>query len=255
MSWIPSYKKPGGGGGMPEIVTWSDGTDEQLVAMVQAHYDGLLDLHDYWAIGDERIVSLSAMAGLDINPTTYAAQNVVYVLSEVGGKYLADNVTECAFQVDQKNSLNEYLRTNPNDNTDVGGWKECPSRTWLNTTYKNALPSTFTSIFKEFINQSGVGNKVDNVENTIDTFAFRAEIEVFGSRTYSVAGEGNQVKYYETSSNRIKQRAGSDNNWWERSPGSSTTSSSQNFCNVNQSGNKAITNARNASGCSPFGVI
>lgn len=45
-----------------EIVSWADGTDEQIAAMVAAADAGEIVLSDYWSEGDTRTVQLSAMA-------------------------------------------------------------------------------------------------------------------------------------------------------------------------------------------------
>jgi len=237
-----------------EIVTWADGTDEQIAAMVQGHYDGKINLADYWSVGDERVVSLSAMEATGVGES-HAAQSVTLVLSNVGGKNLAtpiNGVTECAFQVDQKHSLNETGYMN-STNTNTGGWKSSARRTWCNSIYKNAIPSTLRGIFKEFINQSGTGGgSTSGVENTTDTFALRAEIEVFGSTSYSVSGEGSQVTYYQTPSNRIKQVNGSNTPWWERSPRSGDNNY---FCSVDATGNANGFYASTNRGLAPFGCI
>lgn len=237
------------GGGL-RVVTWADGTDEEIAAMLDAHYAGQIDIHDYWNVGDERVVSLSAMSATGVGES-HAAQNVTLVLTEEGGKTLSDGITTCAFQFDQKHNLNETGYMN-STNTNTGGWKNSARRTWCNSVYKNAFPATLQPIFKEFINQSGTGGgSSSGVENTTDSFALRAEVEVFGSLTYSVSGEGTQVKYYKTSANRIKQTAGSNEVWWERSP----RSSYDHFCCVNYTGGSLYNRANNVNGLAPFGCI
>lgn len=218
----------------PKMVTWADGTDEEIVAMLEAHYNGDIDIHDYWTVGDERVVNLSAMAATGVGET-HAAQSVTLVLSNAGGKYLADEVTECAFQWDQKNCLLETGYMNASD-TNTGGWKNSARRTWCNNVYYNAIPATLRPIFKQHKNLSGLGNSsTSGVERTTDYVALRAEIEIFGTRSFSVEDEGSQVTYYQTSANRIKNLgdAGSSSAWWERSPRSKRSS----FCSVNYDGN------------------
>ena len=247
MTWFRSQKNPT----KFTVCTWSGGTDAEVAAMLAAHYAGQIDIHDYWSVGDERVVSLSAMSATGVGES-HAAQNVTLVLTEEGGKTLSDGTTTCAFQFDQKHSLDEpgYMNST---NTNAGGWKSSARRTWCNSVYKNAFPATLQPIFKEFINQSGTGNgSSSRVENTTDTFALRAEVEVFGSLTYSVSGEGTQVEYYKTSANRIKQTAGSDANWWERSPRKGVTGI---FCRVNASGAAGAINAGSNYGLAPFGCI
>lgn len=56
--------------------------------------------------------------------------------------------------------------------------------------------------------------------NSMKLFLF-SEIEIFGSTTYSKAGEGSQYSYFATAANRIKylsNGSGSASWWWERSP-------------------------------------
>lgn len=235
------------------IPTWENGTDAEIAEALNAHYLGIINLYDYWSVGDERVVTLSAMEATGVDES-HVSQNVTFVLSNVGGKYLADGVTECVFQVDQKDSLTERGYVN-STNTNVGGWKNSARRIWCNSVYKNAIPSSLRGIFKEFINQSGLGNtSISGVENTTDTFALRADIEVFGSITYSVAGEGSQVTYYQTSSNRLKRNGNSASYqvWWERSPRSGYGDS---FCGVNGNGDFYYSIASSTYGIAPFGVI
>lgn len=236
-----------------EVITWANGTDEQIAAMLQAHYAGEIDIHDYWSVGDERVVNLSAMAATGVGET-HEAQSVTLVLSNAGGKYLADGVTECAFQWEQKNCLLERGYMN-SSNTNQGGWKNSARRAWCNNVYYNAIPATLRPIFKQHINQSGKGGgSSSGVDDTTDYIALRAEIEIFGSRTSSVEGEGSQVAYYQTSANRVKKLgdAGSTSVWWERSPCSGNGTS---FCRVAADGGAGYASAGNDRGLSVCGCI
>ena len=46
-----------------DIVPWSTGTDEQIAAMLEAHYAGKINIWDYWSIGQERVVHLNSIPG------------------------------------------------------------------------------------------------------------------------------------------------------------------------------------------------
>ena len=241
-----------------EIVTFADGTDEQLAAMLDAHYAGTIDIHDHWTVGDERTITLSAMQATGVGET-HVQQTVTMVLMNAGGKKLSDGVTDCAFVVGQKNMLaNNGTREGGymnSSNTNTGGWKNCARRTWCNSVYYNAIPSGFRALLKQFINKSGTGGgSSSGVEDTTDYCALPAEVEVFGSQTYSVAGEGTQFKYYETSANRIKKAgdSGSAGNWWERSPRSGNSAA---FCNVSSGGSAGTNTAGAGHGLAPFGCI
>ena len=235
------------------IASWANGTDEEIVNMVKAHYAGKINLHDYWTVGDERVVNLSAMPALPPLTDTHVQQNVTLVLSEEGGKYLSDGVTECAFQVDAKDCIDKTSRINYTA-TNLGGWKESQRRAWCNSIYINAYPSTLKPIFKAFINQSGLGGgSTSGVENTVDYFALRAEIEVLGTTTKSVTGEGTQIEYYKTTSNQYKTDDGDHSGWWLRSP----SSRNDRWCFVYTTYGPQILDPYSTAyhGLAPFGVI
>ena len=63
-----------------------------------------------------------------------------------------------------------------------------------------------------------------------------SEIEIFGTTTYSVDGEGTQYAWYKAGNTRIKKVNGSASYWWERSPRSGDATY---FCSVNSSGDAA----------------
>ena len=75
-----------------------------------------------------------------------------------------------------------------------------------------------------------------------------SEIEIFGSTTYSKAGEGSQYSYFATAANRIKylsNGSGSASWWWECSP---VGSGSDGFCIVSSVGDAYINSASLAYG-------
>ena len=63
--------------------------------------------------------------------------------------------------------------------------------------------------------------------------------------TYSVSGEGTQYAYYKAGNSKVKNRSGSANNWWERSPRSGA---SGNFCYVFSTGAVSYYPASNVAG-------
>ena len=58
-------------------------------------------------------------------------------------------------------------------------------------------------------------------------------IEIFGSTTYSVSGEGTQYAYYKAGNSKVKNKGGSATIWWERS---SYSGDSSIFCWVGSGG-------------------
>lgn len=235
-----------------EIVPWSTGTDEQIAAMVAAADAGKIVLTDYWSAGDVRTVHLSAMSASSGTSETHAAQDVQFVLTDPG-HYMLANGKPCNFVVLQKDCLKESGAMN-SQITNRGGWNLCPRRTWCNSVYRDAIPSSLRGIFKQFKVRTANGSGSNAVEST-DYFSLFSEKEVFGSTTYansSAESQNTQLDYYKTSSNRIKRINGSADSWWERS---ATSGSSNRFCRVYDSGraNRNITN--NKEGLAPFGCI
>lgn len=234
-----------------KIVPWSTGTDEQIAAMVAAADAGEIVLSDYWSAGDTRTVQLSAMAADGVGES-HAAQDVKFVLSDPGHFTLASG-KPCNFVVNMKDCLKETGAMN-SSNTNSGGWNGCARRTWCNNVFRNAIPSGLRPAFKQFQTKAATGTGTAST-TSIDWFALPSEMEVFGRVYYanSTAENGNtQLNYYKASSNRIKMRDGSANEWWERSPHGG---SSNRFCSVNSSGRENWYGAVTNRGLAPFGCI
>lgn len=245
-----------------KIVPWSTGTDEEIVAMVNAADNGLIKLSDYWKVGDTRSINLSAMSATGVGES-HASQSAEFVLMNAGGKTLSNGKT-CSFVVGMKNCLKETGYINSSDDSTTG-WDKCARRTWCNNVFYNAIPSSIRSIFKECKNvtASTGGQLQASLTTSEDYFALPAEKEIFGDGYgYSKSGvsadsEANssaltQFTWYKTASNRIKQVNGSNAWWWERSP---YGSGSNYFCNVRSGGAGNGTSASGAGGLAPFGCI
>lgn len=253
---ISGYKPPF------KIVTWAGGTDEEIVKMVQLADQGLINLSDYWAVGDTRTVQLSAMSATGVGES-HAAQKVDLVLMHKGGYKLADG-SICNFVVGQKDSLNENGYMN-STNKNIGSWDGSARRAWCNNEYKNAMPESLSPIFKQFKTITAETYNGTTLKTSLDFFALPAEREVFGAG-YGYAGKGCannteaacedifQFEYYQTASNRIKKLgiSGSASYWWERSP---YYNNSTGFCSVSNNGNATYDYARSTNGLAPFGCI
>ena len=252
-----------------KIVTFADGTDEEIAAMVQAHYDGKINISDYWAVGDTRTVSLSAMSATGVGES-HRAQTVQFVIGDFEHDDLTTPInghTKAAITLLQKDCLMDATSaSNPvngsgntengymnSTNTNVGGWKSCARRTWCNNVYFNAFPSTWQSMVKTVNKKVSVGNNSSTIETVQDKIFLAAEIEIFGLTTYSFAGEGTQYTYYKNATaNRYKMpKWGSSsvsNIYWERSPGSGDAST---FCAVDNYGSASSYNAHGALSVAP----
>ena len=242
-----------------KTVTWAGGTDEEIVAMVEAADQGVINLSDYWAVGDIRTVQLSAMSATGVGES-HAAQQVDLVLMHAGGYDLnaavASGRTKCSFVVGLKDSLAEAGYMN-SSNTNSGSWNGSARRTWCNNVFRNAIPSTLRAIFKQFKTVTAQTYNGSTNQTSVDYFALPAEREIFDARNYCNQTEYNalfQFDYYKTASNRVKKlgKTGTAGYWWERSPFCYASTS---FCYVDSSGNAGSSYASITTGLAPFGCI
>ena len=249
-----------------KIVTWANGTDAEIVAMVEAADNGYINLSDYWSVGDERVVNLSAMPATGVGESQ-VAQTATFVLMHAGLYDLTSAVssgrTKCSFVVGMKNCLIErgYINTSTSNMV----WKNSQRRTWCNNVFKNAIPSTLSSIFKQFKAVYASTNDGSTNEVTDDYFTLPAAKEVLGGTATSAGAETwdsnlaefnalTQFTYYETTANRIK-RLGDDGTkmlWWTRS---CKYNASRSFVDIGSSGSYGSLECEFAFGISPFGCI
>ena len=131
-------------------------------------------------------------------------------------------------------------------NTSNGGWKDSVMRTSIMATMKGYLPVAWQTAIKPVNKVSSTGGGSSSGTETVSDSCFLlAEIEVFGSTTYSVSGEGTQYTYYKAGNSKVKNKGGSANDWWMRSPSSGSSSK---FCFVDIVGAGASSFASDAYG-------
>ena len=246
-----------------KIVTWATGTDAEIANMVAAADAGQINLKDYWEVGQERTVNLSAMAATGVGES-HAAQTATLVLMDKtctgftlaaatsGGKTTPD------FIVGLKNSLLEVGYMNSTDDN-TNGWSGCARRTWCNSVFRPAIPETLRGIFKQFKWKQGQGGGgTSGLLETTDYFGLAPEKAILGSDIYSLPDEAilyARWDWYKTSANRIKKLGdtGAVNDyWWECSARSNYATY---YCAVNGSGYASYTNVNGVSGLAPFGCI
>lgn len=252
-----------------KIVTFAGGTDEEIAKMVKAHYNDKINISDYWAVGDTRSVSLSAMSATGVGES-HRAQTVQFVIGDFEHDDLTTPInghSKAAITLLQKDCLMDATSaSNVNNgssdtekgymnstNTNVGGWKSCARRTWCNNVYFNALPSTWQSMVKTVNKKTSIGNGSSTIETVQDKIFLAAEIEILGSITFSVNGEGTQYTYYKNATaNRYKMpkwvSSYVSHIYWGRSPYRGDASR---FCYVNNNGRADYNNASNAFGVAP----
>lgn len=230
-------------------------TDQEIIDMLDAHEQGIINITDYWTVNDTRTASISSIAATGVGES-HAAQQVHVVLSHRGGQTLEDG-SACTFQWDFVEALVEAGYMN-SSNTNSGGYDGSARAPWNDTPMYNALPAWLKKMTKPFKVTSGVGGGASSgLQTTVHKLALRAEKEVFGTRSYSFSDEANaltQVDYYKTADNRKKKRgiSGSVSIWWLRS---SISGNSNYFCLVNSDGSAHGNIASDTSGLAPFGCF
>lgn len=267
--------------------SWSTGTDAEIAEALEKHYAGEVDLTQYWSVGDERTVHLSAMEATGVGES-HVEQDVTFVIMNIDNG--DDAITNPNYNYQLVTPINGHTRpvflvgmkdylvngttsesgymNSSNDNS--GSWNGCARRTWCNNVYKAAVPSTLVDIFKQVKVKTAQTYNGTAIQESQDYFFLPAVAEVFkgdgnfgkggsaGMNTaYSNLTEFNALsrwQYYETTANRVKTAgfSGSASTWWGRSP---YYYNSTNFCNVGSNGGANANGASNAYSLAPHAAI
>ena len=186
----------------------------------------------FFKVGDSKTVNIGG--------TNYEVQIIGFNHDDKvsGGKAAYSfQLVDCLNQTQQMNT----------SNTNTGGWNGSAMRGRMST-YKSQLPATLRNVIKTVKKKSGTGGgSSSGTQQTNDDLFLLSEIEIFGTTTYSVAGEGTQYEWYKAGNSRIKKVNGSAGSWWERSPYSGNTDA---FCYVNSSGTASRSTAGSSNGVS-----
>ena len=178
-----------------------------------------------WVVGNYKNMTINGKAyRIDIigkNHDTYAAG---------GTAPLTFQMHDCYDETKQMNS----------SNTNSGGWQNSAMRTTHLPAILNMMPAEVKAAIRDVQKKSSAGNQSSSIQTTNDKLFLLSEIEIFGSTTYSFAGEGKQYDYYKAGNSKVKNLSGSANRWWERSPYSGNSTY---FCIVHSNGDANATNA------------
>lgn len=160
---------------------------------------------------------------------------------------LADGSGKAPLTFGMKNLMAETRQMN-SSNTNTGSFEGSAMYSWLSGTIYPNLPTELKDAIKAVNKKTSSGGGSSSIRTDAMYLWLFAEIEVFGSTTYSYAGEGTQYPYFATSAERIKRLsngAGNASYWWERSPDRINSTA---FCLVDASGSAGGDNANKARG-------
>ena len=219
-----------------------NGLEADVISLFSAAISNNSDITNETAViyldnGDiHRKVSIGDQVTLSLNGTNYAFDVIGFNHDTLttSTAYGANTKTGKAGITFQMHDLFATGYPMNSTNTNSGGWKSSAMRTSTMPLMKGYLPSAWQTAIKPVNKASGLGGGSSSGTETVSDSCFLlAEIEVFGSATHSVSGEGAQYAYYKAGNSKVKSEGGSANYWWARSPVSGI---SEGFCDVSPSG-------------------
>ena len=183
-----------------------------------------------WAVGDQKTMTINGISyQIDIigkNHDTYAS----------GGKApLTFQMHDCYGETKNMNS----------SSTNSGGWTSCAMRSTHLPAILALMPTEVQNGIREVNKLTSAGNLSSTINTTADKLFLLSEVEIFGSTSYSAAGEGTQYDYYKAGNSKVKKLNGSAAYWWERSP---RASFDKYFCVVHSGGSARSADAKNSYG-------
>lgn len=121
------------------IVSWATGSDEDIATMLEEHYAGLLDVSDYWSLGDIRPISISSI------PVQYVresqpAQTANLMIIGFNHDDLSDGSGKAAITVCHDKYLSNLGVIHYSGTVNYIKWSDSQRRSWCNDSYINALP-------------------------------------------------------------------------------------------------------------------
>ena len=197
----------------PYEANFADNTWEQIISVCQK---GIVPLS--WKVGDQKAMTIGGTDYLidiiGINHDTYTAG---------GTAPLTFQLHDCYGESKNMNS----------SNTNAGGWASCAMRTTHLPAILSKMPTEVQNGIREVNKLTSAGDQSTTINTTADKLFLLSEVEIFGSTTYSAAGEGTQYDYYKAGNSKVKKRNGYAYDWWESSP---YASDSMGFCMVGSDG-------------------
>ena len=198
----------------PYEANFADNTWAQIIAACQRG-----TVPETWAVGNQKTMTIGG--------TDYTF--------DIIGKYhddYADGSGKAPLTLQMHDCYADTKQMN-RGYTNSGGWKSCTMRTTHLPAILALMPTEVQNGIREVSKKASVGGTSSTIETVSDKLFLLSEVEIFGSTSYSAAGEGTQYDYYKAGNSKVKNRNGRANGWWERSPyGSDSTS----FCRVYSSG-------------------
>ena len=202
--------------------------DNDWSAIIAACHSG--SVPSTWVVGNSKTMT--------INGASYQ----VDIIGKNHDTYAAGGTAPLTFQLHDCYADTQAMNSS---NTNSGGWTSCAMRSTHLPAILALMPTEIQNGIREVNKLTSAGSQSATINTTADKLFLLSEVEIFGSTTYSEAGEGTQYDYYKAGNSKVKKRNGSAARWWERSPFASYSAF---FCVVNSSGSADFSGAGDASG-------
>lgn len=188
---------------------------------------------DEWAVGDSKPMIIN---GIEYQIDIIGKDHDTYS-DGTGTAPLTFQLHEC------------YATTYPmnSSNTNVGGWTASAMRTTHLPAIFALLPGEVQSGIRDVNKLTSAGAQSPTINITADKLFLLSEVEIFGTTTHSVSGEGTQYAYYENGGSKKKGYPDVTSIWRERSPSVSNTTP---FCIVDSAPKASHATASNFYGVS-----
>lgn len=190
--------------------------DNDWASIIAACHSG--SVPSTWVVGNSKTMT--------INGTSYQ----VDIIGKNHDTYASGGRAPLTFQL--HDCYGDTKAMNSSD-TNSGGWKNSAMRTTHLPAILALMPTEVQNGIREVSKKASVGGASSTIETVSDKLFLLSEVEIFGSTSYSAAGEGTQYDYYKAGNSKVKNRNGSAATWWERSP---CASNSTRFCLVYSDG-------------------
>lgn len=178
---------------------------------------------DAWHIGDS--------CSMTINNKTYA----IDIIGKNHDDYAdGSGKAPLTFQLHDCYQTTYGMKTSTSNS---GGWERSTMRTNYLPTILEHMPADVKRSIREVNKSTTIGGASSTIKTVSDKLFLLSEIEITGSNTYTVAGEGSRYDYYASGGSRKKKLDGTYNTWWSRSPVSKNSADQPNrFVDVYEDG-------------------
>ena len=205
-------------GSVNGIVNFADASWEEIGVMLVRHYNGDINLANFWSVGDTKQITYSSMLANGVDETHKSLTQKIVILG-----FDHDTISggrKSAITLGFLNGLGNPGYMHPT-NTNVGGWSSSNRRAWCNKTFFYSLPPVLRKLIKPVDKLYSNGNMTSVINTCSDKCFLLSESEIVGPDcTMSYGGEGDQYPFFiggESLKKKQNDTVSGYDNWFTRS--------------------------------------